>query len=106
MSTVTVLESTREALNRIQQFDAKTLSREDDLGKQMSFSEAVQPAEALIDIYKRIPITALDDFSDTQLNANLRHVGYKVPIEFEAILPDLPLQQVLRSWFAGNFSNY
>jgi len=35
----------------------------------MSFSEAVQPAEALIDIYKRIPITALDDFSDTQLNA-------------------------------------
>ena len=69
MSTVAVLESTREALNRIQQFDAKTLSREDDLGKQMSFSEAVQPAEALIDIYKRIPITALDDFSDTQLNA-------------------------------------
>lgn len=68
MSTATVLESTREALNRIQQFDAKTLSREDDLGKQMSFSEAVQPAEALIDIYKRIPITALDDFSDTQLN--------------------------------------
>jgi hypothetical protein len=69
MSTATVLEATQEALNRIQQFDAKTLSREDDLGKQMSFSEAVKPAEALIDIYKRIPITALEDFSDTQLNA-------------------------------------
>lgn len=69
MATATVLETTRATLNRIQQFDVKTLSREDDLGKQMSFSEAVQPAAALIDIYKRIPITALEDFSDTQLNA-------------------------------------
>lgn len=69
MSTASVLESTRESLTRIQQFDAKMLRREDDLGKQMSFSEAVQPAESLIDIYKRIPITAIEDFSDTQLNA-------------------------------------
>lgn len=89
MSTATVLESTRETLNRIQQFDAKTLSREDDLGKQMSFSEAVQPAEALIDIYKRIPLTALDDFSDTQLNAisgqaNADYNVFKQILDFNA----------------------
>lgn len=67
MTTEAVLESTRESLIRIQQFDARTLSREGDLG-QLNFAEAVQPAEALIGIYKRIPETALADFSDTQLN--------------------------------------
>lgn len=69
MATATVLEATRESLTRVQQFDANSLSREADLGKQMSFSEAIDPAEALIDIYKRIPLTALEDFSDTQLNS-------------------------------------
>lgn len=68
MATQTLLESTRDALDRVQQFDASTLSREADLGKQMNFSEAVAPSEALIDIYRRIPLTALDDFSDGQLN--------------------------------------
>lgn len=69
MATALILEKVREALERMQQFDVKSLSREDDLGKQMSFSDAVLPAEALIGIYKRIPLTALEDFSDTQLNA-------------------------------------
>ena len=69
MATATVLEATRESLTRVQQFDASSLSREGDLGKQMSFSEAIKPAEALIDVYKRIPLTALEDFSDTQLNS-------------------------------------
>lgn len=69
MATASVWESTSEALNRVQQFDVTSLSREADLGKQMNFSAAVTPAEALINIYKRIPLTALEDFSDTQLNA-------------------------------------
>lgn len=68
MATQTLLESTRDALDRVQQFDVSTLSREADLGKQMNFSEAVAPSHALIDIYRRIPLTALDDFSDGQLN--------------------------------------
>ncbi len=69
MATAGVLEQTIEALTRVQEFDVTSLSRESDLGKQMGFSEAVTPASALIDIYKRIPLTALEDFSDTQLNA-------------------------------------
>lgn len=69
MATEAVLETTRESLNRVQQFDASSLSREADLGKQMSFASAVRPAEALINIYKRIPLTAIEDFSDTQLNS-------------------------------------
>jgi hypothetical protein len=69
MATPETLNTTRDALGRIQQFDTTTLSREDDLGKQMSFSEAVIPAEAIIAIYKRIPLTTLEDFTDTHLNA-------------------------------------
>lgn len=69
MATAEVFERTRDALDRVQQFDVKSLSREADLGKQMGFSEAVTPAEALVNLYKRIPLTALEDFSDTQLNA-------------------------------------
>lgn len=68
MATQSLLESTRDALDRVQQFDASALSREADLGKQMNFSEAVEPSQALINIYRRIPLTALDDFSDGQLN--------------------------------------
>lgn len=78
MATQSVLESTREALDRVQQFDVATLSREDDLGKQMNFSEAVAPSQALVDIYRRIPMTALDDFSDTQLNA----IGQQAKADF------------------------
>lgn len=68
MSTESILQKTREALERIQQFDVATLSREADLGKQMNFSTITTAAEAIVDIYKRIPITALEDFSDSQLN--------------------------------------
>lgn len=69
MATESVLQTCSESLTRVQQFDATTLSREADLGKQMSFSEAVKPAEAIIAVYMRIPLSALSDFSDTQLNA-------------------------------------
>jgi hypothetical protein len=63
------LETCTESLSRVQQFEPATLGREDDLGRQMSFVEAVPFAEAVIDVYKRIPVTALNDFTDGQLNA-------------------------------------
>lgn len=69
MATEKVYEACREALERIQAFDPTTLGREADLGRQMNFADAVKPAEALIAVYKRIPMSALSDFTDTQLNA-------------------------------------
>lgn len=93
MATQALVESTSEALNRVQQFDATTLSREDDLGKQMNFSEAVAPSRTLIDIYKRIPLTALDDFSDGQLNTISKQAQadfnvFKQILEFSATAGD------------------
>jgi hypothetical protein len=58
MATESVLNQCNDSLTRVQTFDASTLSREDDLGKQMSFAEAVKPAEAIIAVYKRIPLIA------------------------------------------------
>lgn len=78
MATQTILDATQEALDRVQQFDVATLSREGDLGKQMNFSEAISPSQALVDIYRRIPLTALDDFSDGQLNT----IGQQAKADF------------------------
>ena len=44
MATQSVLDESTLALERIQQFDVSSLGREDDLGKQMSFSEAITSA--------------------------------------------------------------
>lgn len=68
MPTESVLESCRESLERVQQFDATSLAREADLGKQMNFTAAVEPAQAVIAIYRRIPASALSDFTDSHLN--------------------------------------
>jgi hypothetical protein len=68
MSTESILQTATISLERLQQFDVTTLGREADLGKQMNFSTVTKSAEAIIDIYKRIPLTALNDFSDEQLN--------------------------------------
>lgn len=71
MATENVYNSCREALHRVQTFDPETLGRVDDLGRQMNFAEAVKPGEAIIAVYKRIPMSALLDFTDGQLNAIL-----------------------------------
>lgn len=69
MSSESVLKSARESLDRIQLFDAADLGRETDLGRHMNFVAAIAPAENLLNFYKRIPISALEDFSDTQLSS-------------------------------------
>jgi hypothetical protein len=71
MATETDFQTCSSALERVQTFDPETLGRIDDLGRQMNFAEAVKPAEAIIGIYKRIPKSALSDFTDAQLNAIL-----------------------------------
>jgi hypothetical protein len=93
MATESVFKNCTQALERLQQFDPESLSREDDLGKQMSFSEAVKSAEAIIAVYKRIPLSALADFSDTQLNAILAQANadynvFKQILDFNATSSD------------------
>lgn len=93
MATEKVFETTREALERVQAFDPSTLGRVDDLGRQMNFAEAVKPAEAIVAVYKRIPISALADFTDGQLNAILAQANsdynvFKQILDFNAASSD------------------
>lgn len=93
MATEKTYDTCREALERIQSFDPETLGRVDDLGRQMNFAEAVKPAEAIIALYKRIPISALTDFTDTQLNAILGQANadynvFKQILDFNAVSSD------------------
>ncbi|MBI5695261.1 MAG: hypothetical protein HZC51_05890 [Nitrospirae bacterium] len=62
------LEETLSSLTRIQEFDPATLPREAELGKGLSFQEAVLPASKLIGLYKQLPTTILDDLPINQLD--------------------------------------
>ncbi|MCA3704535.1 MAG: hypothetical protein INF12_16060, partial [Methylobacterium sp.] len=56
-------EACKKSVERIQNFDAKTLVRREDLG-QLSFINAVEPAQKLIDFFNLIPTDFLDEVPD------------------------------------------
>ncbi len=56
-----------ESLVRMQQFDVSKLPRERELGSEVNFLGAVEPAKRLVDLYKRLSVTALDDLSSQGL---------------------------------------
>lgn len=64
-----LIEETKKALIRMQEFDVETLPRIKDLGTSMSFDGAVKPASELIHLYNQLPREALDSFSTKQLTS-------------------------------------
>ena len=57
-----LFDEAKKSLERIQTFDVNTLPRTAELGSQLSFSEAVQPARQLVELFERLTSRALDDF--------------------------------------------
>jgi hypothetical protein len=47
----------------MQTFDVRQLPRESELGTELNFRAAVEPAERLVSLYLRLSVTALDDLS-------------------------------------------
>lgn len=81
-------EEAKESLSRIQSFDVNKLPRVEDLGSRLNFSGAVDPAQQLIDLYKRLSITALQDFPDQILtpirdNANNHYQLFSQILDFD-----------------------
>ena len=62
------IEETRESLKRIQEFDSKIISRENELGKKFYFADAIKPANKLIQLYKQLSLTVLEDLPDSILD--------------------------------------
>ncbi|MEW8052197.1 MAG: hypothetical protein AB2792_13380 [Candidatus Thiodiazotropha sp.] len=82
----------KESLERIQAFDVATLPREAELGSKFNFNEVVQPANILVDLFKRLSVVALQDFPDnflTQIRDNSNN-NYKL---FTQVLEFDPEQQ-------------
>ena len=63
-----VLADTTASLERMQEFDPEELVREKDLGAALNFRPAVEPAQRLIELYRRLSTSALQDFPVQQLN--------------------------------------
>ncbi len=68
MSEESQIEQAEASLERIQSFDAKSLIRREELGVNYVFDDAVEDAETLIGLFKRVPISVLEEFPEPQLN--------------------------------------
>ena len=72
-------ETTSAQLQRLHEFDVESLPREEMLGQQFSLRNAAESAKRLIDLYKRLPLSVLDDFPkavlepiESRTNADLK----------------------------------
>jgi hypothetical protein len=77
-----------ESLVRMQQFDVSTLPREKELGSEVNFTEALEPATRLVELYKRLSTSALDDLSQQALQhvkdrANADYALLKQSLDFK-----------------------
>lgn len=64
-----VRQECQQSLVRVQQFDARTLAREEELGRDFSFQEVIPAARRQIALYNQVSVTVLEDFPTSQLNS-------------------------------------
>lgn len=85
----TLIEEASDSLRRMQDFDPEQLSREADLGRQMGFRAAVDPARKLIRLYRQLSLSSLSDFPDDELGqikerADADYNQFKEILDFKA----------------------
>ena len=61
--TQKIIDEARESLLRMQEFDTSTLPRVKELGSKINFSEAVEPTDRLVDLYRQLPCEVLESIS-------------------------------------------
>ena len=93
MSSEEKLESAKESLLRIQNFDPKELTREGDLGRQLSFANSVDHARRIIALFRRVPIEILGDLTPSFLQrikeqADADYNRFKSVLEYSASQPN------------------
>lgn len=59
-----IIDDAKKSVDRIQSFDANALPRMEELGQALNFCDAVEPAQRLISLYKRVSLDALEDYPD------------------------------------------
>ncbi len=61
---MSIYKEAKASLERMQNFDCKSLTRIEELGKHFNFADTVKPAEKLIRLYGQLPSSVLDDFPE------------------------------------------
>ena len=61
------VDTANKSLDRIQNFDTSRLPRTSQLGETLSFSDAVDPANKIINLFRQFPIQCLEDLPSNQL---------------------------------------
>jgi hypothetical protein len=64
-----IRQECQQSLIRVQQFDPRTLARDEELGRDFSFEEAIPAAKRQIALYNQVSQTVLEDFPVSQLNS-------------------------------------
>ncbi len=82
-----------ESLTRIQDFDVQKLPRRENLGSAFDFEDSVEPAAALVSVFKRLPIETLDDLPNSLLvdinkQAQNAYAIFDGILEFDPHTPD------------------
>jgi len=109
----TLLDDATESLTRVQSFDPEELVQTSKLGAS-SFKLAVEPARKIITLFKQLPATTLEYFSDTELTAvknqaNSVHQLFEQILAFDVNDGDVinrqnALVQKLSAAYQGNFT--
>ena len=60
-------EDTLELLEKLHSYDISQLPRREDLGSELSFSEAVEPVEKVLNLFRNIPVDQLKDLPENTL---------------------------------------
>lgn len=62
-----LIEEARSSLERMQEFDATTLARTDELGAQLDFSSAVSHSHRLVELFRQVSLDILEALPRAQL---------------------------------------
>lgn len=87
-NAVSQYDETVSSVQRMQDFSPEDLPRVEELGKEINFIAALEPAKKLVDLYKRVSVEALKDFPDnllkqTQDRANADYALLKQILDFK-----------------------
>lgn len=83
------LEEAEKSLIEVQQFDVQTLPRVDQLGSEMALTDIVPHAQRLVDFFKKLSPSALEDFPTQQLDIVIQDTTatlnrFNTALEFKA----------------------
>ncbi len=88
-TTNKLIEEVKGSLVRLQNFDVNSLPRVQEFGTAINFTNAVEPATRIIDLYKQIPLEVLDAFPD-EILTNIKNVSNNDFRLLETILKAAP----------------